>query len=47
MYLLLNSGKQLSLAELATGIGKSVMLALLAQYLCLVLGKKLLVVVPS
>jgi Rad3-related DNA helicase len=30
MYLLLNSGKHLTLIELATGTGKSVMLALMA-----------------
>jgi len=44
---MLNSDKQLTLIELATGIGKGVMMALMAQYLCTVINKKVLVLVPS
>jgi superfamily II DNA or RNA helicase len=47
MFLLITSNKQLSLIELATGTGKSVMLALMAQYFNTILGKKVLVLVPS
>lgn len=47
MYLLLNSTKKLTLIELATGTGKSIMLALIAQYLNIIHNKKVLVLVPS
>jgi ERCC4-related helicase len=47
MFLMITSNKKLTLIELATGVGKSVMFALLAQYLCKKTGKKVLVLVPS
>jgi predicted O-methyltransferase YrrM len=47
MFLMLTLNKELTLIELGTGIGKSIMLALMAQYLCTIMGKKVLILVPS
>ena len=45
--LLLLSQKHTTLVQLATGEGKSMMLAILAQYLNLTTRKKVIVLVPS
>lgn len=45
--LLLLSQKHTTLVQLATGEGKSMMLAILAQYLNITTGKKVIVLVPS
>ena len=47
MGLLLNSYKHTRLIELATGAGKTLMLAILAKYICKIAKKKVLVIVPS
>ncbi|MFS8159282.1 MAG: DEAD/DEAH box helicase family protein [Candidatus Roizmanbacteria bacterium] len=47
MGLLLHSQVHTTLIQLATGFGKSLMLALLANYLNQTTGKKVIVVVPT
>jgi superfamily II DNA or RNA helicase len=47
MGLLLKSQHHTTLVQLATGFGKSLMLALLAKYLNKITGKKVIVVIPS
>jgi len=47
MYLLLNSQHHWILIQLTTGFGKSFMLGLMARYLNLIHGKKVIVVVPN
>jgi superfamily II DNA or RNA helicase len=47
MYLFITTVNKLILAELATGTGKSLMIALIALYLKIFLNKKVLVLVPS
>jgi len=47
MGLLLKSQFHTTLIQLATGFGKSLMLALLAKYLNKTTGKKVIVVVPT
>lgn len=45
--LFLNSQKHTSLIQLATGFGKSLSLAILAQYLNRTTKKKIIVIVPT
>lgn len=47
MGLLLKSQHHTTLVQLATGFGKSLMLALLAKYLNKTTGKKVIILVPS
>lgn len=47
MNLLLTSKKHTTLVQLATGFGKSLMLALMAKYVNTFLGKKVIIAVPS
>jgi superfamily II DNA or RNA helicase len=47
MFLLLTSNKQAILIQLATGFGKSLMLALMAQWINTFHNKKVIIVVPS
>jgi superfamily II DNA or RNA helicase len=47
MFLLITSPKHSTLIQLATGFGKSLMLALMAQWINMFRDKKVIVVVPS
>jgi ERCC4-related helicase len=47
MGLLLKSHHHTTLIQLATGFGKSLMLALLAKYINKTTGKKVIILVPS
>jgi len=47
MFLFLTSNKQSTLVQLATGFGKSLMLALIAQWINTFQNKKVIIVVPS
>jgi len=47
MFLLLTSKKHATLVQLATGFGKSLMLALMAKYINTFQGKKVIIAVPS
>ncbi len=47
MFLLLTSTKSISLIQLVTGFGKSMMFGLMARYLELFYNKKMVVVVPN
>ena len=47
MFLLLTSTKSRTLIQLVTAFGKSMMFGLMARYLNLFYGKKMVVVVPN
>ena len=47
MFLLLTSAKSRSLIQLVTSFGKSCMFGLIASYLNLIKGKKVVVIVPN
>jgi superfamily II DNA or RNA helicase len=47
MFLVLTSPNQTTLIQLATGFGKSLMLALMAQWINTFQNKKVIIVVPS